>query len=963
MSAKKAIGQDATPSTINWWTKLSFEAITTITSHINCRVFLEVINSETSAKENLLWSKIDKQYASKRAMKKGCVWMNGQKANYTGNLHQYIEDTQKFLLELESVSIKMPSEILSYIILGKLAGDPKLSQVVELLTLNEDIIEKHNRILSRLQEYANHCQIKDDCPSHNPKCLTHKKEECFAENPHLRPQRRDNKRKAPNASPASHISTAQALHTSVFSKPEHHQLVVDCGAAHHMFHSKDVFTSLAKNTKLPVTMGDSSSNLMAKGIGTVNLLSNNQHLTFPNSLFVPKLNCNLISLLKLFDEELIINQHKDSFPLTTEGKVLLHGKIENNLMKVDYHLPTTHRAMLNDYPWHKRLGDIGKSVIKSMGLPSTATTCKVCALNKAHRLPFKDHFELAHLPLDGVHIDLVGPFFSPSISGCKYILTIVDQATSFKIVCFLKNNSNAFHQFTVTKKLMETQHNCSLKKLVSDQGGEFLNSHFQQLANECGFMHSFSPAYTPKHNGFAERANRTILEKMRCMLNTTKLPNSYWAETVSTATLLSNSAPTPLQHNHSPHTLWTGLPPRIKNLPWEALDELHPEPQPLPAYDLTPDTQELVDEPQVFITQDKSAMVDETRLAGDPSPNCPNREPNCLPIHIKVIGPRHPNLVSSAINPDNILSYPRQAGALLTTLDNTPNTYNKAISSPSKEVWLEAINRELLSMEKLNVWDVVEVDPTYKLGFTQTPGVDFDKTYSPTGRLNSLRVLIAFSESNGLLFHQIDVKSAFLNAPLVESVYLGIPQGLRSNRQKYCLRLKKAMYGLRQAPLAWYKCLKGWLCSTGFKSCTLDPCVFYCSIGSPLWLYVHVDNIALFGKEVEPFKRQIAAEFEIKDIGLADLMLGVKITQRDEGITLNQQHFSESLLELYGMGSSKPTSTPLISNCHLGPTTADEVDKFKALGINYCSAIGSINYLSTAPGPTFPSPSAPFLSS
>ncbi|MBW0498750.1 hypothetical protein O181_038465 [Austropuccinia psidii MF-1] len=427
---EKAIGQDATPSAINRWTKLSFKAITTITSRINSRVFLEVINSETSNKANLLWSKIKEQYASKRAMNKGRVWMNWQKEKYTGNLHQYIKDTQKFLLELESFSIKIPYEILSYIILGKLAGDPKLSQDVELLTLNEDIIEKPNQILSRLQEYANHCQIKDDRSSHNPKCLTHKKEECFAENPHLRPQRRDNKRKAPNTSPAAHISTAQALHTSVLSKPEPNQLVVDCGATHHMFHSENVFTSLVKNAKLPVTTGDSSSNLMAKGIGTVNLLSNNQHLTFPNSLFVPKLNCNLVSLLKLFNKELIINRHKDLFSLTTEGKVLLHGKIKNNLMKVDYHLPTANRTVLNNYPWHERLSHVGESVIKSLGLPSTATACKVCALNKAHHLPFKDHIEPAHLPLDCVHIDLVGPISPPSISGFKYILTIVDQATS-----------------------------------------------------------------------------------------------------------------------------------------------------------------------------------------------------------------------------------------------------------------------------------------------------------------------------------------------------------------------------------------------------------------------------------------------------------------------------------------------------------------------------------------------------
>ncbi|MBW0504881.1 hypothetical protein O181_044596 [Austropuccinia psidii MF-1] len=74
--------------------------------------------------------------------------------------------------------------------------------------------------------------------------------------------------------------------------------------------------------------------------------------------------------------------------------------------------------------------------------------------------------------------------------------------------------------------------------------------------------------------------------------------------------------------------------------------------------------------------------------------------------------------------------------------------------------------------------------------------------------------------------------------------------------------------------------------------------------GSLLWLYIHVDDIAIFGKEVDLFKRQIAEEFKIKDIGPVDLMLGVKITQKEESITLYQQHFAKSLLELYGMGSS-----------------------------------------------------------
>ncbi|MBW0500154.1 hypothetical protein O181_039869 [Austropuccinia psidii MF-1] len=223
-------------------------------------------------------------------MNKSWAWINWQKANYSGDLHHYIEETRKFLLELDS-------------------------------------------ILSRLKEYASHCQAKDArsntlapasalvsstsnepyqiiyyCSNgrHNSKFLTHKKEECFAENHHLRLQRQNNKRKKPNSSSEAHISVAQALYTNADQRLSPGQLVY-CGANHHMFHSESAFTSLSKDIKLAVTTGDSSSNLIAEGMGTVNLLSNNQILKLTNYLFVPKLNCNLVSLLKIFDKELIIN--------------------------------------------------------------------------------------------------------------------------------------------------------------------------------------------------------------------------------------------------------------------------------------------------------------------------------------------------------------------------------------------------------------------------------------------------------------------------------------------------------------------------------------------------------------------------------------------------------------------------------------------------------------------------------
>ncbi|MBW0535863.1 hypothetical protein O181_075578 [Austropuccinia psidii MF-1] len=368
------------------------------------------------------------------------------------------------------------------------------------------------------------------------------------------------------------------------------------------------------------------------------------------------------------------------------------------------------------------------------------------------------------------------------------------------------------------------------------------------------------------------------------------------------------------------------------------------------------EAQEAVDEVRV---SDARVGVLSTEVAVDEaSSSSVTEEPDPPgPLRLRVIGPRHPTLVSCDIDQSNILPFPRRPETFFSSACTTPRTFKEATSSPDQEVWLNAISKELKSMADLNVWEVVDIDPSYKLvgitwvfkikkdhlgkvidhkarlcaqGFTQTFGVDFEKTYSPTGRLNSLRVLIAFATTNRLLFHQIDVKSAFLNVPLSETVFLAVPQGVDLDKRKR---------------------LRDWLVKVGFFSCTLDPCVFFRSSPSALWLYVHVDDIAIFGKEVETFKAEISSEFDIKYLGKADLMLGIKVTQAKDCVTLDQHHFADALLDLYGMNNCRPVSTPLVPNQHLSSATDKESSAFLSLGVNYRSAIGSVNYLSTATRP------------
>ncbi|MBW0499101.1 hypothetical protein O181_038816, partial [Austropuccinia psidii MF-1] len=866
------VASDASTTVMNKWNKSSFEAVSIITSRVSNRVFIEVVK-QYSANAHLLWTELQEKYALRKAINRGRVWMQWLRSTYNGNLQEYVDNNRKLMMAMETVNIVVPSELLSFTLLGKLSGDSKIHQYVKTLLLNEELIELPDLILWKLQDFHNNFTMQEVTSTssasallsesthpykslyyctngkHNPMCTSHTKQECFVENPHLRPPRQNNKRRAQNnQNVLAHLSTAQALVTSDCPSTFSFDLIIDCGATHHMFNSKESFSTLGATPSFNICTGDTTSSLSAKSIGTVTIACGEKVFTLSNCLYVPNLNCNLIILLGLGHKKISIQRDKDDFTLCSEDEILFKGKIENNLMKVNYSTPKTLITQSSNL-WHLRLGHPGVQVIKSIGLPEMTSKCLTCDKNKMHLLPFKDQFE----------------------------------------------------QFVLVKKAMENFHDRTLKRLVSDRGGEFLNHQFQRLSEECGFKHLMSPAETPQHNGFAERANRTILEKARCLLNGSNLLSTYWAEAVNTATLLSNLTPTPSRVNRSPYSLWKGSPPTIKKLRlfgcraiitipkqhrkskfspsgaegillgytnentayrilrlWDRkviisqhviFDEstfpsLKDRSSSFDSALLIPEYQEAVTEvvdearsvdmgqvdeilPIEPILDEPSIMVDEiqdsseTAASDQDCPACSSR--------IKVIGPCHPTLISSDVNSHNILPYSRRPKALLSIHDETPRTFKQAINSANKDVWNEAIKKELASMNRLSVWDVIDLKSDYKLvgttwvfrtkrnhlnevvdykarlcaqGFTQTPGLDFGKPYAPTGRLNSLRTLIAFAASTNLSFHQVDIKSAFLNAPLSETVYLSIPQGLDLDRRKNCLRLNKAIYGLKQAPLA-----------------------------------------------------------------------------------------------------------------------------------------------------------------
>ncbi|GKE26274.1 retrovirus-related pol polyprotein from transposon TNT 1-94 [Tanacetum coccineum] len=122
-------------------------------------------------------------------------------------------------------------------------------------------------------------------------------------------------------------------------------------------------------------------------------------------------------------------------------------------------------------------------------------------------------------------------------------------------------------------------------------------------------------------------------------------------------------------------------------------------------------------------------------------------------------------------------------------------------------------------------------------GYAQEEGIDFEESFAPVARLEAVRIFVAYAAHKSFPIHQMDVKTAFLNGPLKEEVYVTQPDGfVDPEHPEKVYRLRKALYGLKQAPRAWYNELLNFLMSNGFTKGTIDPTLFTIRYGEDILL-------------------------------------------------------------------------------------------------------------------------------
>ena len=151
---------------------------------------------------------------------------------------------------------------------------------------------------------------------------------------------------------------------------------------------------------------------------------------------------------------------------------------------------------------------------------------------------------------------------NPTSKGrARYIITFVDDFSRKVWVYFLKQKDEVFNNFEMFKALVENESGNKIKRIRINNGGEYVNNRFKSFCEHHGIKREMTIRYTPQQNDIVERKNKTLVEMVRCVIQSKNLPLFLWDEVVNTATHVLNRSPTSVLKNITPEEAWSGRKP------------------------------------------------------------------------------------------------------------------------------------------------------------------------------------------------------------------------------------------------------------------------------------------------------------------------------------------------------------------------------------------------------------------
>jgi transposase InsO family protein len=315
-----------------------------------------------------------------------------------------------------------------------------------------------------------------------------------------------------------------------------------------------------------------------------------------------------------------------------------------------------------------------------------------------------------------------------------------------------------------------------------------------------------------------------------------------------------------------------------------------------------------------------------------------------------------------------------------------PTSYKQSQQRPEAQLWHTACEEEMDAHSVNGTWDVVKLPPgkraigsrwfmkvkhnadgsldRYKArlvakGYSQRPGFDFKETFAPTVRYSTIRTILAIAALEDLELRSVDISHAYLNGTLEEEIYMQQPEGFEVGGPDHVCRLRKSLYGLKQAGRVWNKTLHSVLTSMGFNRVQSDHGLYiYHRDDVRILMPVFVDDITLAGTDaaqIDSIVLELSQHFKLRDLGPTTQLLGMEIhrDRPNHRLYLSQSQHIANLLQEHGLQDCKPVSTPLNPGSRLStsmsPQNDAEVSEMRQCP--YVSVVGSIMYLAVTTRP------------
>lgn len=737
--------------------------------------------------------------------------------------------------------------------------------------------------------------------------------------------------------------------------------------------------------------------------------------TLYNVLHIPELNGNLFSVKAVTQRGYIVQfGHSRCWVKNSRRMVCALGTMVNKLYHLDIQSidHTAASAVAMNVLWHQRLAHVNTASIKNMtqwckngcDISDDIGVCEPCVKGKMSRQPYKSRDSIkSKRVLELVHTDVCGPMQTESLGGSKYFVSFIDDFSRTVHVFFLRDKCSVFQVFKEYELLVTNETGQTIGTLRSDGGGEYMSLEFESYLSSRGIQHQVTARHSPQQNGVAERYNRTVCEAARALIVQSDLPKTFWAEAISTAVYVRNRVPTrAFQQLTTPYETWTNTKPDIGNLrvfgclayahiPDQLRRKLDEKAESMifVGYSLKSKAYRLYDPVSRKIVVRRDVVFDENKvgvLSSVDTSSSLNSE--SLSVNSKAPEPTNSPTVSArptrSTQPivrfgiDEYKDLGHSASVAAANIVE-PLTLSEVECSPNRDDWIAAVQCEYDALAHNDTWELVDLPPDRKpigckwvfktkytssgaidkfkarlvaKGYAQKYGIDYDETYAPVVHRSSLRVLLSDAVERGMIIHQMDVQTAFLNGILSEEIFMTQPDGfIEPGKEKLVCKLKRSLYGLKQSPKCWNTVLDEHLKSQGFIQSSADSCVYVRWRGSEkMMIAVYVDDLIIMSDsdiQLNEMKDALCSRFKMSDLGPLHHCLGIVIERTENSLKLNQKPYIQQLLRKYNMESCCPVSTPAASDAKL-----IKDDGSKSVDQNlYQSIVGSLLYAAVSTRP------------